>query len=200
MKKNIKTYFVIVLTCLAIVVFGVVLRYSFFYAPSLEAQTTNQPQNNATKEDPPASSYPKELIIPSINVNSKVVYVGVTKLGNMATPNNFTDVGWYEYGKLPGEEGTAVIAGHVNDGVAFPAVFGNLNKVNIGDDVFVDTVSGGQIHFVVTNIATYDFNAPTQEIFNQNNGKYLKLITCSGVWVNKYKTHNKRLVVTAEEI
>ena len=199
-KNNIKTFLVAVTTCVSIVVFGVALRYSFFYAPSGEITLASgelQPNANGNY---PASLYPAHLRIPSIKVDSKIIDVGITSKGNMATPSNFTDVGWFKYGTSPGETGSAVMAGHVNDGINFPAVFANLNNVKVGDDVYVDTIGGSPIHFVVTNIQTYDFNAPTEAIFNQNNGKFLKLITCAGVWMDQYKTHDKRLVVTAELI
>ena len=196
MKNKLKIFFVIVLVGISVWVFGMGLRSAFFYVPSSEAQTVKSAK--ARVKIP--ISYPEQLRLPSIQVTARVQAVGITKNANMATPNNFTDVGWYKYGVLPGKKGSAIIAGHVNNGVALPAVFANLHNLNLGDDVYVDTVGGKQIHFKVVGMQTYDFNAPTGAIFNQNNGKFLKLITCDGVWVEKIKTHDKRLVVTAEEV
>jgi LPXTG-site transpeptidase (sortase) family protein len=215
MKKNNKIFFIISLTILAALFFCVVLIHAVFYAPvdeinlpivAIPAQKFSQapitPQiltSKNTAEDYTAS-YPKILRIPSIKVKAKIQYVGVTKNGKMATPNNFTDVGWFRYGTIPGEVGSAIIAGHVDDGLSFPAVFADLGNMNVGDDVYIDTVSGSTIHFKVINIKTYDPNAKTEEIFNQNDGNFLKLITCAGVWSELYKTHNQRLVVTAEQV
>src|SRR5579871_2731623 len=56
------------------------------------------------------------LTIPSINVNAPIVPVGFTVDGNMATPDRLSDVGWYEYGTPIGDAGSAVIAGHVDNG------------------------------------------------------------------------------------
>lgn len=56
------------------------------------------------------------------------------------------------------------------------------------------------LHFVVTKISTYDFDAIVPEVFNQNDDYYLKLITCTGTWLKEFKTHDKRLVVTATRI
>ncbi len=191
-----------------------VFRYAFFYIPSDEITLPNSTRdlphqgNHAIvgeagayygqQENYPLF-YPKQLRIPSIKVNSKIRYVGITRQGNMATPSNFTDVGWFKYGPLPGEKGSAIIAGHVNNGINLPGVFGHLDNINIGDNIYVDTLGGDHIHYVVTNVEIYDFNAPTDVIFNQDNGNFLKLITCAGVWVNEYKTHDKRLVVTAQQ-
>jgi LPXTG-site transpeptidase (sortase) family protein len=198
MNKNKKIFSIALLTIISIAVMIFVLLHGFFYAFSDQISIPSSFQKSlmqeATKD---FRLYPTQLRIPSINIDAQVQDVGITKNGNMATPNNFTDVGWFKYGALPGTIGSAVIAGHVDDGFALPAVFSNLNDIKKGDDIYVDTVGGTTIRFVVTDIKTYDYTAPTEEIFNQTNGSFLKLITCAGVWVDKYKTHNKRLVVTA---
>src|SRR4051812_43700300 len=49
---------------------------------------------------------PTKLIIPSVGVTSKILSVGTTKGGNMDTPHNFEDVGWYKNGPKPGETGS----------------------------------------------------------------------------------------------
>lgn len=157
----------------------------------------SETQNSTIKEIRTAS-HPKQLRIPSIKVDANVQNVGITNKGNMGTPKNFKDVGWYAYGTIPGELGSAVIAGHVNNGLSFPAVFANLEDVKIGEDIYIDTVGEGTLHFVVTKREIYDFDADVPSVFTQNDGKYLKLITCTGEWVKEYRTHNKRLVVIAE--
>lgn len=157
----------------------------------------SQTQTNPTKEIRIAS-HPDQLRIPSIKVDANVQNVGITNKGNMGTPKNFKDVGWYAYGAVPGEVGSSVIAGHVNNGLALPAVFANLEDVKIGEDIYIDTVGEGTLHFVVTGTEVYDFDAEAPSVFTQNDGKYLKLITCTGEWVKEYRTHNKRLVVIAE--
>lgn len=217
MKNNIKKIILTTMIGISILVFGMVSWNTFFYIPSDDISlpislkesftqkntivTANQKKDAQQKtQEVYFLTYPKELLIPSINLNAKVQYVGITKKGNMATPNNFSDVGWFKYGVLPGKTGSAIIAGHVDNGIAMPAVFKKLDNLNYGDNIYIETIGGELIHFVVRDMQTYDFNAPTEEIFNQNDGKFLKLITCAGVWVDSYKTHNKRLVITAELI
>lgn len=141
-----------------------------------------------------------DLSIPSVGINASVQEVGVTKKGNVGTPSNFTDAAWYNGSPLPGSNGTAIIDGHVDNGLALPAVFWKLKDVKKGDDVYVQMKDGSTVHFIVTGITTYDFNTPTGAIFANSSGPTLKLITCAGVWVPQYRTHDKRLVVTAEKV
>jgi sortase A len=140
---------------------------------------------------------PALLIIPKINVHADVEKVGITAKGNMATPRNYTDVGWYKFGVIPGEMGSAVMAGHVNNGLSFPAVFAELDLLQAGDDVYVTDITGTRLHFKITSKAVYDFNENVPEVFTQKDGRYLKLITCTGAWQEDLRTHDKRLVVTA---
>lgn len=141
--------------------------------------------------------FTERLIIPALKINAKIQNVGITKKGNMSTPTNFFDVGLYKYGTPPGEIGSAVIAGHVENGLGLKAVFGNLKNIKEGDDIYIEKELGEKIHFVVTSTAIYDYNSSAEEVFNQNDGAYLKIITCTGKWMPDLRTHDKRLIVTA---
>jgi sortase A len=188
---------------------GVMLTNALFYSPSEEVGSPEKDENlskivpknvaEAVENIKDNPLYPKRLSIPAIKVNAEINLVGITKKGNMATPTNFKDVGWYKYGPIPGEKGSALIAGHVNNGLSWPAVFGNLEDLKIGDDIYVERESGETIHFVVRSMGVYDFNGSTDEVFASSDEELLKLITCSGTWIPDLRTHDKRLVVTAEK-
>jgi LPXTG-site transpeptidase (sortase) family protein len=217
MIKNKKIFFITLSIVLIFIFFGVVLVHAVFFVPLDEVtipssvipitKTVQKPavpvSQNLTNQNIVQNypiSYPKQLRIPLINVNAKIQYVGITKNGNMATPNNFTDVGWFQNGVIPGNIGSAIIDGHVDNGLAWPAVFANLGNLKIGDDIYIDTIGGNTLHFQVTNLENYPAGAETTQIFNQNDGNYLKLITCAGVWSILHRTHDQRLIVTAKEI
>jgi LPXTG-site transpeptidase (sortase) family protein len=196
MKKHKNKIIVGIFIFLALGVFGYSLARSVYIAPTDELKVSPEVEMQITKGQPIPKEFHARLTIPSLGVNARVQNVGITKKGNMGTPNNYTDVGWYKYGPQPGEKGSAVIAGHVDNGLGLAAVFSKLDKIKIGDDVYVEMKEGKTLHFKVTKLDTYDFNAKADEVFTQKDETYLKLITCTGVWVPKYKTHNKRLVVT----
>ena len=142
---------------------------------------------------------PATLVIPKISLRAHVQQVGLTSKGNMASPNNFFDVGWYKSGPPIGEKGTAVVDGHLDDGLGLPAVFWRLSEVNYGDEIDVITKDGHNLRFVVSGLNTYDYNDKSAaiQIFSQADEPTLRLITCDGSWVKDDKTYNKRLVVTA---
>lgn len=202
-------YIVVVATVVALSVFGTVLVRAFWYDPtdtslSVEGVQSVVQKNNyqklEEKRDASLGEFPLRLIIPVLEIDAKVQKVGINKKGNMATPNNFTDVGWYKYGAAPGEMGSAVMAGHVDNGLALPGVFKHLSELKEGDDIYVEMDDGEEIHFRVASTMTYDYNAKPKEVFNQDDDRYLKLVTCVGTWMPVFRTHDKRLVVSAIKI
>src|ERR1039457_7041885 len=133
MMSKKKLYLITLITFVALCVFFAVLVNALWYSSDAEVPLPKELQAKKI-EDPniPADiplSTPVRLVISALHIDAKVQDVGITKNGNMATPNNFTDVGWYKYGALPGEMGSAVIAGHVDDGLALPGVFKHLGDL-----------------------------------------------------------------------
>lgn len=140
---------------------------------------------------------PVRLIIPAINVNAAIQNVGVNNKGEMDVPSNIVDVGWFRLGSRPGEKGSAVIAGHFDGKNGEAAVFANLNKLKKGDKVYIKNDKGPLITFTVRESRAY---APgyADDVFSRNDGTYLNLITCDGVWDGVKKSYSKRLVVFAD--
>lgn len=155
-------------------------------------------QQEESKDIEP-SDHPARLRIPALEVDAHVQEVGITASGNMATPNNFTDVGWYKYGTPPGFTGSAVIAGHVDNGLALPGVFKHLGDIQIGDDIYVESSGGEERRFRVVEIQTYPYtHVPRDVLFARRDAARLNLITCEGAWVWGERTYDRRLVVYAE--
>ncbi len=144
---------------------------------------------------------PTHLSIPSISVEAKVQLVGLTPSGSMGIPTNFTDVGWYKYGIVPGEVGSAVIDGHVDNALGLKGVFKYLKNVKIGEEVVVTDVKGNEHTFIVREVDSYRYDdAPTEDIFHESDRRLLRLITCGGKWIQSAKTYDTRVVVTAEYV
>lgn len=146
-----------------------------------------------------ASSPPQRLLIPKLNVDTRIEYVSEDSQGIMASPVDPDNVAWYEPGIRPGEKGNAVIAGHV-DSKDGPAIFYELNNLSPGDNISVATESGDAISFRVTGKATYPAdNFPIHEVFGASAKKRLNLITCTGEFDSSAKQYADRLVIYSEQ-
>ena len=146
----------------------------------------------------PRVGAPLRFIITRINVNAPIEDVGITAQGDLATPtkNPWDGVGWYSNGPRPGEEGSAVINGHLDRPGGYPGVFWNLRDLRAGDEVLIVNALGKTLHFRVTRIASNPpQEAPVQEIFGTTGGIYLNLITCAGTWIPEQHQTTLRLVV-----
>jgi sortase A len=182
---------VVLLTLLAFGIFGVTAVRAFWYSPDVEIEV---PMEADTAQNPAHS--PERIRIPRLNIDTSVQHVGVNANGNMAVPTNYTDTGWYKYGPAPGESGSAVIAGHVNNGLGLSGVFEHLGDLEVGDDIYVTRSDGKEVHFVVAGKRAYAYDdAPADVIFNPSGSVRLNLITCEGKWVKEDKTYDQRLVV-----
>ncbi len=161
--------------------------------PNIDTTVAEDPSTTT----PPTPVHPARVIIPSLGVDAKVTDVGITEKGLMDVPKNFTDVGWYKYGSMPGEVGNAVLDGHLNNGSTIDGVFKNLAKLSVGDSIFVVGDDGRKLEFVMKESKLYDRDASTEEIFTKDGPPELRIITCEGKWLIAKRTHERRRVVTA---
>lgn len=157
--------------------------------------------NQVISKEAPLSALPVQLQIPSIKIDAFVQTVGLAEdsVGEMAVPDNFTDVGWYKYGPRPGMPGSAVMAGHLNGKNVPEAVFYNLGEVEIGDHVMVIGEDGTVLTFTVVDVRIYAHDADTEEVFVSNDGVVrLNLITCAGDWLSNEDLYEERTVIFTE--
>jgi LPXTG-site transpeptidase (sortase) family protein len=168
-----------------------------------------QGSSNLPVENIPALSEQEEVIfglpmrlkIPTIDVDAAIEYVGLTPDGAMGIPKGPSDVGWFELGPRPGEEGSAVMAGHYGtwkNGQG--SVFDNLHKLRPGDKLYIEDDKGATISFVVRESRRYDPKADAADVFTASDEKpHLNLITCEGAWNKASKSYSQRLVVFADK-
>src|ERR1700730_17508594 len=100
--------------CLVILIVLGVMAYNY-------ANSVASPNGDATVTPTPAQWHPARLNIPALHVDAPVINVGATASGSMDAPTSqaihspyWTSVFWYDQGEAPGQEGNAVIAGHVD--------------------------------------------------------------------------------------
>lgn len=195
MNRSLIIFFI---TTSAIAVFSWTAVHALWYAPDVDVEVS-VPAPKGVRSASFSGDVPVRLSIPSLGINANVQQVGVNGKGNMAVPSNYTDVAWYKYGPVPGEVGSAVIDGHVDNGLGLDGVFKHLEDIEVGDDVYVSTKSGKRLHFVVRDIESYHYTqVPTELLFNLSDGAHLNLVTCGGLWVKDDKTYDRRIVVYTE--
>jgi sortase (surface protein transpeptidase) len=70
-----------------------------------------------------------------------------------------------------------------------------LDKIQLGDKVYVENEKGDTLVFVVREMHVYGAREIVPEVWNKNDAAHLNLITCSGDWNASTGTSDKRLVV-----
>nr|WP_204589506.1 class F sortase [Chryseomicrobium aureum] len=166
-------------------------------APAVKSavQPTENPINAALSK----GISPQTIRIPSIGVEAPVQHLGVNDKGEMAVPDEINEVSWFEPGYNPGQNGRAVIAGHV-DGLEGPAIFWDLADVQAGD---VIEVAGEDetLTFEIYKLESIPLAlADVSEVFGYTSSPELVLITCSGTYNREWGTREERLVVYAKLI
>lgn len=198
MNRTRKTLVALLLMGAGAGVFFTTLAQATIYSPQ-EPEVAPPPEVVARQGDIVAADLPARLRIPSLDIDAKVQHVGLKANGQMANPNNFTDVGWYKYGTAPGYRGSAVVAGHVDNGLSLPGVFKRLTETKVGDEIEVETAGGEIQRFRVTAVENYHYQqVPAEALFNRADKARLNLITCDGTWLKGERTYDRRLVVYAE--
>ncbi|MCR4275873.1 MAG: class F sortase [Candidatus Parcubacteria bacterium] len=146
------------------------------------------------------SSLPVRLKIPAIQVDAAVLPIGLDSGGAMDVPKGPVDVAWFDKGPRPGENGSAVIAGHFGWKENIPAVFDDLSSLRKGDKIYVENDTGEITTFVVRESRLFGEQGNAAEVFSSSDGKaHLNLITCEGVWNKETKSYSERLVVFADK-
>jgi LPXTG-site transpeptidase (sortase) family protein len=139
---------------------------------------------------------PIRLKIPKINIDAVIEQVGITPDGAMDVPKGPDTVAWFNLGPRPGRVGSSVIDGHSGYKNNRPAVFDNLHKLQKGDKIYIEDSKGITATFIVREFRTYGLNDDVSSVFNSNDrAAHLNLVTCSGAWNAKEKTHATRLIV-----
>lgn len=137
------------------------------------------PQRSAPALPP---SPPDRVRIPAIHVDAPLTGLALTRTGSLDVPpaEKTNLAGWYEAGTTPGETGTAIVAGHV-DNADGPAVFYDLGALRKGSTVEVDRRDGSVAVFTVDAVEVYrarDF--PDAKVYGPANRPELRVITCGG--------------------
>ncbi|MGD6966165.1 sortase domain-containing protein [Rossellomorea vietnamensis] len=141
---------------------------------------------------------PARIKIPSMDIDTGVIPVGLLDNGEMEVPEETDITGWYDRGAKPGARGNAVIAGHV-DSQEGPAIFFYLKDIEIGETITIFDENGKEKTFKVKAKESYkNEEAPIEKIFGSSSERNLNLITCTGTFNYDEHLYPDRLVIYTE--
>jgi len=167
-----------------------------------------------------AVEVPLEIQIPALKVNAPVLGVGLTAARVMDAPTGavgdpiWGTAFWYRGSGNPGENGTATIAGHVNDPLGRPQIFANLRELRPGDLIIIHVKYVGiDLRFIVDQMKVYsnkDSSDPAVLALIYGAGpvsgngplpapdglSHLTLITCAGNYTNGQFEHHTVVYAT----
>ncbi len=188
--------------------------------PQVEATLDpNRPTVVATR-DPnapvPGANTGDRMVIDKFGVNAPLSYKKVSDDGVMPNPTGPDDVAYYDFstwaglGGTPGSGGNSIFSGHVDSGrvackngtVPPPctAVFWDINRLRVGDEIKVVLAGREYLYRVVSNqplpADTTDWNKVVASTAQES----ITLITCGGDFNRDTRQYTDRQVVVAVKI
>ncbi len=198
---------------LALLFLGFLIRVATFEAwyynekeGSERAVTTVEEESTLDETEPTeaeiieytvAADRPRYLTIEKLGITkSRVLAMGVNSKGELDTPNNIFDVGWYENSGKPGQGGTMIIDGH-NGGPNVYGVFKRLPELTNGDIIKIERGDGAVFEYeVVENVAVALDEADDYMIkaakSPEKGRESITLISCTGEWSAVQQTYLSR--------
>ncbi|MFJ6071471.1 class F sortase [Streptomyces sp. NPDC093065] len=161
----------------------------FDVGPPQPASAAAAPDTRAAAGDAPASgvtplpySVPDRVSVPAIQVDAPVMGVGLDADGwvDAPPPEDPNLAGWFTGAVSPGEKGTSVVVGHV-DNQQGPAVFYGLGALKKGNKVEVHRQDGKTAVFEIYGIEVFEKNNfPGDRVYGSKGTPELRVITCGG--------------------
>lgn len=140
-------------------------------------------------------SVPTTLRIPAIGLTVSLSSLGLNADGSVQVPTSIQQAGWFRLGPTPGQVGSAVILGHV-DNYTGPGVFFQLRTLAAGDQLYVSLADGDIAQFAVDSVASYTKQQfPAQRVYASHGSSALQLVTCGGVFDHQTGSYLSNIVV-----
>ncbi|MFD8720780.1 class F sortase [Streptomyces sp. NPDC059629] len=161
---------------------------------------TTVPDTFATAPVPAALPFAAadRIRIPAIRVDAPVMGVGLDTGGWIAAPppDDPNLAGWFTGGVSPGEKGTSVVVGHVDNSKG-PAVFYGLGSLKKGSQIEVDRKDGRTAVFEIYGIEVFaKAGFPGDRVYGSKGTPELRVITCGGGF-SKQNGYDGNVVVFA---
>lgn len=169
-------------------------------APSTDddAAATYAPPAPSVREVDSNAPAPTAVHLARLDIDAALVPLGVDERNRLEVPADPAIAGWWRGGPEPGEDGPAVITGHVDD-YRGPGVFLLLHQAKAGDLITIDREDGSMLSYRVVRVEQHpkdDF--PTQAVYGDTTGPTLRLVTCGGTFDRSSRSYRDNVVVFAD--
>ena len=145
-------------------------------------------------------SIPVRLFIPNISLSAPLTTVGLNSNGTVQVPPTVETPGWYRLGPSPGQDGSAVILGHV-DSYSGPGIFIGLRRLVPGDRLTVLLANGNVAHFDVTSVQQFlKTSFPDAAVYRSRGFSALQLVTCGGRFNAAKGSYESNIVVFSTRV
>jgi hypothetical protein len=154
----------------------------------------------AAAQAPRAAAPPVTLGIPDLEITTRLIGLRKGLDGALQVPDDAQRAGWYSQGLAPGDDGPAVIVGHV-DSFRGPGIFSGLKEMQPGQVIRVRRADGSLVTFAVREVKEYakrDF--PTELVYGGDGTPTLRLVTCGGEFDRGSRSYRSNVVVFADLI
>lgn len=158
---------------------------------------TSVPQLTSAMGKPLPASVPVRIEIPALGVSAPVMELGQDADGTVQVPpvGNHDLAGWFDRTVTPGQSGSSVILGHV-DNFTGPSVFFSIKMLRRGQLIKVVRADGATAVFSVDGVqevakATF----PGSIIYGSTRYPELRLITCGGPFNTTTRQYLDNIVV-----
>lgn len=169
--------------------------------PSGESATVPHVGSHPGRQLSPSA--PVRILIPALRISSPLGMArGLQPTGAVAdaplSGPTWSLPWWYSGGPVPGQDGSAVILGHVDSavGVGHLGVFFSLGKLRPRQTITVLEVNATVTQWMVTSTRLYaNGNFPNAAVYDPTGAPTLHLVTCGGIY--NWRTHHYESAVVA---
>lgn len=168
-----------------------------------EKEVTSEEKNDHTVEP----SEPRYMSIPSLGIDqARILKIGIGENGELDTPVNIHDIGWYEKSAAPGSGNSAMLMDGHNGGPTKGGVFERLADIGDGDIITVERGDGESFSYEVIEKKTLsleELNNGGMKRMSESaseTAEGLNLISCTGTWIPAQNTYDQRVTIRAVAI
>lgn len=160
-------------------------------------QTSEPKLSSAPMAQALSASLPVRVEIPVLGVNAPLMKLERDADGTLQVPplDNHNLAGWFDRSVTPGQKGTSVILGHVDDFTG-PSVFFSIKMLRPGELIKVVRANGGTAVFSVDGVQKVAKGTfPASIIYGNTRYPELRLITCGGPFDTTTRQYLDNIVV-----